>query len=157
MAVLWGLESVRLYIYGKPIELLTNRRALEQLFERNRSDTTYSTIPTRWLDRLAHFDIEIKHVAGKYLSLTDYFGGNPIANREPIENYDDEYVMHCVLLLHEFINNDSIIHGKDTATRTDETNDSHQMYRQSNTKHVQKIWTSDNKHNSRSQLLTSQS
>ena len=60
------------YIYGKPIELLTDHQALETLIKRNRSNKTYSARLTRWLDRLAHFDINIKHVAGRHLTLTDY-------------------------------------------------------------------------------------
>ena len=31
LAVVWGLEHFRLYIYGKPIELLTDHQALEPL------------------------------------------------------------------------------------------------------------------------------
>ena len=57
LAVVWGLEHFRLYIYGKPIELLTDHQALEPLIKRKRSNKTYSARLTRWLDRLAHFDI----------------------------------------------------------------------------------------------------
>ena len=42
LAVVWGLEHFRLYIYGKPIKLLTDHQALELLIERNRSKKTYS-------------------------------------------------------------------------------------------------------------------
>ena len=38
---------------------------------RNRSNKTYSARLTRWLDRLAHFDINIKHIAGKHLKITE--------------------------------------------------------------------------------------
>ena len=66
LAVVWGLEHLRLFVYGKPIELLADHQALEPLIKRNRSDKTYSARLTRWLDRLAHFDINIKHIAGKH-------------------------------------------------------------------------------------------
>ena len=42
LAVVWGLEHFRLYIYGKPIKLLTDHQALEPLTKRNRSNKTYS-------------------------------------------------------------------------------------------------------------------
>ena len=42
LAVVWGLEHFRLYIYGKPIKLLTDHQALEPLIKRNRSNKTYS-------------------------------------------------------------------------------------------------------------------
>ena len=69
---MWGLEHFRLYVYGKPIELQTDHQALEPLIKQNRSNKTYSARLTNWLDRLAHCDINIKHIAGKHLKLTDY-------------------------------------------------------------------------------------
>ena len=43
--------------------------------------------------RLAHFNISIKHIAGKHLPLTDYLSRNPISKPEPFENYDEEYII----------------------------------------------------------------
>ena len=105
LAVVWGLEHFRLYVYGKPIELITEHQALEPLNKRNRTNKTYSARRTRWLDRLAHFDINIKHIAGKHLAQTEYLRRNPISKPESIENYDEEYVINCILPLLEFINN----------------------------------------------------
>ena len=70
LVVVWGLEHFRLYIYGKPIELLPDHQALEPLIKKEKK--TYSARLTRWLDRLPHFEINIKHRAGKHLALTDY-------------------------------------------------------------------------------------
>ena len=42
LALVWGLEHFRLYIYDKPINLLTDYQALEPLIKRNRSNKTYS-------------------------------------------------------------------------------------------------------------------
>ena len=82
LAVVWGLEHFRLYIYGKPIELLTDHQALEPLIKRNRTNKIYSARLTRWLDRLAHFDINIKHIAGKHIALNNYLSRNPISKPE---------------------------------------------------------------------------
>ena len=103
--MVWGLELFRLYIYEKLIELLTDHQALEPLIKRNRSNKTYNARLTRWLDRLAHFDINIKHIAGTHLALTDYLSPNPISKPESIENYEEEYVINCIIPLLEFINN----------------------------------------------------
>ena len=48
LAVVWGLEPFRLYIYCKLIELITNHQALEPLIKRNRSNKTYSARLTKW-------------------------------------------------------------------------------------------------------------
>ena len=120
LAVVWGLEHFRLYIYRKPIELLTDHQGLEPLIKRNRTNKTYSARLTRWLDRLAHFNINIKHIAGKHLALTDYLSRNPISKPEPIKNYDEEYVHNCIMPLFEFINNyGSVASQKKLEVRTD--------------------------------------
>ena len=92
LAVVWGLEHFR-----RPIELLTDHQAIESLVKKkNRSNKTYSVRLTRWLDRQAQFDIKIKHVAGKHLGFTDFESRNPVSKPEPIENYDEEYVICCI-------------------------------------------------------------
>ena len=121
LAVVWGLEHFCLFVYGKPIELLTDHQALEPLIKQNRSNKTYSARLTRWLDRLAYFDINIKHIASKHLKLTEYLSRHPISKPEPIENYDDEYVINCVIPSLEFIStHGSITDEKKLEAQTDE-------------------------------------
>ena len=103
LAVVWGLEHFRLYIYGKPINLLTDHQALEPLIKRNRSNKTYSARLTRWLDRLAHFNINVHHIAGKPLALTDYLSRNPILPAQTDDAYDEEYVINNILPHYNFI------------------------------------------------------
>ena len=103
LAVVWGLEHFRLYVYGKPNKLLTDHQALEPLIKRNRSNKTYSARLTRWLDRLAHFTINVSHIAGKHLALTDYLSRNPSAPPQTDEAYDEEYVINNVNPHYKFI------------------------------------------------------
>ena len=103
LAVVWGLEHFRLYIYGRPIKLLTDYQALEPLIKRNRSNKTYSARLTRWLDRLAHFTINVNHIAGKHLALTDYLSRNPSAPPQTDDVYDEEYVINNILPHYKFI------------------------------------------------------
>ena len=97
LAVVWGLEHFRLYVYGKPIKLLTDHQALESLIKRNRSNTTYNAWLTRWLDRLAHFNNNVNHIAGKHLALTDYLSRNPSTPPQTDEAYDEEYGINNVI------------------------------------------------------------
>ena len=103
LAVVWGLEHFRLYIYGKPIKLLTDHQALEPLIKRNRSNKTYIARLTRWLDRLAHFTINVNHIAGKHLALTNYLSRNPSAPPQTDDVYDEEYVINNILPHYNFI------------------------------------------------------
>ena len=103
LAVVWGLEHFRLYIHGKPIKLLTDHQALEPLIKRNRSNKTYSARLTRWLDRLAHVTINVNHIAGKHLALTDYLSKNPSTPPQTDEAYDEEYVINNIMPHYKFI------------------------------------------------------
>ena len=103
LAVVWGLEHFRLYIYGKPIKLLTDHQALEPLIKRNRSNKTYSARLTRWLDSLAHFTINVSHIAGNNLALTDYLSRNPSAPPQADDVYDEEYVINNVIRHYKFV------------------------------------------------------
>ena len=103
LAVVWGLEHFRLYLYGKPIKLLTDHQALEPLIKRNRSNKTYSARLTRWFDQLAQFTINVNHIAGKHLALTDYLSRNPSAPPQTDDVYDEEYVINNILPHYKFI------------------------------------------------------
>ena len=103
LAVVCGLEHFRLYTYGKPIKLLTDHQALELLIKRNRSNNTYSARLTRWLDRLAHFTINVNPIAGKHLALTDYLSRNPSMPPQTDEAYDEEYVINNIMPHYKFI------------------------------------------------------
>ena len=96
LAVVWGLEKFRFYLYGKKIQLYTDHQALEPLIKRNRSNKQYSARLTRWLDRLTHFDISIQHIAGNNLKFTDYLSRNPVGGATPEERYDEEYVINIL-------------------------------------------------------------
>ena len=96
LAVVWGLEKFRFYLYGKKVYLYTDHQALEPLIKRNRCNKQYSARLTRWLDRLAHFDIAIQHIAGSNLKFTDYLTRNPVEGATPEDNYDEEHVINIL-------------------------------------------------------------
>ena len=97
------LEHFRLYIYGKPIKLLTDHQALEALIKNNRTNKRHSARLTRWLDRLAHFDINVNHIAGKHLALTDYSSRNPVNEPQAEDIYEEEDVITSIVPLNSFI------------------------------------------------------
>ena len=108
LAVVWGLEKFRFYLYGKKVYLYTDNQALEPLIKRNRCNKQYSARLTRWLDQLTHFDISIQHIAGSNLKFTDYLSRNPVEGAAPEENYEEEYVIN-ILTEHAKLN---LEHGR---------------------------------------------
>ena len=102
------------------------------MIKRNRSNKTYTARLTRWLDRLAHFDINMKHIAGKHLALTDCMSRNPISKPEPLEKYEEEYVINCIIPLLEFIDTHGSITDPNTkGIQTDENERREQINSQS--------------------------
>ena len=85
------------------MKFLTDHQALEPFIKRNRSNKTYSARLTRWLDRLAHFTINVNHIAGKHLALTDYLSRNPTVPQQADEAYDEEYVTNSIAPHNKFM------------------------------------------------------
>ena len=94
--MVWGLEKFRFYLYGKKVFLYLDHQALEPLIKRNRCNLQYSARLTRWLDRLAHFDIAIQHIAGSNLKFTDFLSRNPVENAATEDVYDEQYVINIL-------------------------------------------------------------
>ena len=103
LAVVWRLEKFRFYHYGKKVHLYTDHQALEPLIKRNRSNHQYSARLTRWLDRLAHFDIAVQHIAGSNLKFTDFRSRNPVGGAAIEDKYDEQYVI-TILTKHAELN-----------------------------------------------------
>ena len=96
LAVVWGLEKFLFYLYGKKVFLYTDHQALEPLIKRNRCNRQYSARLTRWLDRLAHFDIAIQHIAGSNLKFTDFLSRNLAEKASNEDVYDEQYVINIL-------------------------------------------------------------
>ena len=99
LAVVWGLDRFRFYLYGKQIQRFSDHQALEPLLKRNKTNKQYSALLTRCLDRLNHFDISLKHTAGKQIKFTDFISRNPTENPEPEENNEEEFVINAIARL----------------------------------------------------------
>ena len=59
------------------------------------------------MDQLAHFTINVNHIAGKHLALTDYLSRNPSASPQTDEAHDEEYVIKNIIPHYKF----NTIHG----------------------------------------------
>ena len=69
---------------------------MEPLLKRNKTNKQYSARLTRWLERLNHFDISLKHTAGKEIKFTDFISRNPTETAEPEENYEEKFVINAI-------------------------------------------------------------
>ena len=88
--------------------------------------------------------------------MTDYSNRNPISKPEPIENYDEEYVINCVIPLLEFINtHGSITDEKRIEAQTD--NKAATATSQSQSRRVNKIQLSESEQDKQWPLKSPQS
>ena len=97
------MERFRFYIYGKPIKLLIDHQALEPLIKRSCSNKTYSARLTRCLDRIVHFTINVNHIAGNHLALTDYLSRNSNSLPQQDDAYEEEYVINGIVPHYYFV------------------------------------------------------
>ena len=91
-----GSRKVVILIIRKKIILIPNHPAVEPLIKINRCCRQYSARLTRLLDRFAHFDIAIQHIAGSYLKCTDFLSRNPVENATTEDVYDEQYVFNIL-------------------------------------------------------------
>ena len=72
---------------------------MEPLLKRNKTNKQYSARLTRWLDTLNHFDISLKHTAGKEIKFTNFISSNPTETAEAEENYEEDFVINAIAQL----------------------------------------------------------
>ena len=155
---MWGLKIFRFYLYGKKVFFYTDHQALEPLIKRNRCNRQYSARLTRWLDRLAHFDIAIQHIAGSILKFTDFLSRNPVKNATTEAVYDEQYVMNILSEQVELNRKYGVIlddqsqnateRSKTTETNFNDQSQRHRAFeknREVNKKHEQAKLTTDNR------------
>ena len=113
LAAVWGLEFIRLQIYGRPIELLTDHQALEPLMKCNKSNKTNSARQTRWLDGLAHFDMKIDDKTSFTQTLGNYrFPQHNLGVRTRANRKLRRRVRNCIIPLETTNNHGSINESK---------------------------------------------
>ena len=77
LAVVWAIERFKTYVYGVKFQVISDHKALASVLKPNRSNKTFSSRLTRWVDRLLPFEIEIIHAPGRVLGFADYLSSHP--------------------------------------------------------------------------------
>ena len=57
--------------------VVTGHRALLSIMKENRSNKSYNSRLTRWIDRLVPFQFNIAHLPGAKMGLVDYISRHP--------------------------------------------------------------------------------
>ena len=93
LGVVWSVEHFKFYLYGKPFTVITDHRALLSIMRENRSNKSYKSRLTRWVDRLLPFDFSIDHLPGSKMRLVDYISRDPQQKAVNISAYDKQFIV----------------------------------------------------------------
>ena len=64
VGVVWSIEYFKKCLYGKTFTVITDHRPLLSIMEENKSNKSYDSSLTRWVDRLLQFQFDIEHLPG---------------------------------------------------------------------------------------------
>ena len=100
LAAVWAIDHFKYYLYGRHFTLITDQQTLVSALNSNKSNKTYQSRLTRWIDRLIPFDFDIKHLSGSKMGLIDYILRHPVGKPQPPAYWDEHFV---VALIDDFI------------------------------------------------------
>ena len=67
---MWSIEYFKYYLFGKSFTIITDHQALLSIMKKHRSNKSYNSRVTRWVD-LLRFDFNIEHIPGAKMGLVD--------------------------------------------------------------------------------------
>ena len=82
---------------------MTDHRALLSVLKSHRSNKSYNSRLTRWIDRFLTFDFNIDHVPGTRMGLVDYISRQPNQKAKNITQYDEEFMVATISRIRDAI------------------------------------------------------
>ena len=103
LRVVWSVEYFKYYLFRKSFAVLTDHRALLSIMKEHRSNKSYDSRLTRWVDRLLPFDFNIEHIPGEKIGLVDYVSRQPNQEAKVVNKYDEEFAEATITRIREAI------------------------------------------------------
>ena len=102
-------------MYGKNFTVVTDHRALLSILKEHRSNKSYNSRLSRWIDRLLPYNFTIEHMPGAKMGLVDCISRNPLARAKKISTYDEHFVVATISKIRDSMKH--LIINKQTATK----------------------------------------
>ena len=67
------------YLYGKDFSVITDHRAILSVLKEHRSNKSYNSRLSRWIDHLLPYNFTIERTTGAKMGLVEYISRNPSA------------------------------------------------------------------------------
>ena len=103
LGVVWAIEYFKYYLFWKTFTVLTDHKALLSVLKSHRSNKSYNSGLTRWIDRLLPFDFNIEHIPGTRMGLVDYISRQPNQNAKSVNQYDEEFMVATISRIRDAI------------------------------------------------------
>ena len=86
---------------GKPFTIATDHKALTSALDGNKSNKTYQSRLTRWVDQLLPYQFKIVHIPGKDMDIVDYLSRDPFNDPWPESELDEKFLVATINSFHE--------------------------------------------------------
>ena len=103
LGVVWSVENFKNHLFGKSFTIITDHRALLSIMKEHRSNKSYNSRLTRWIDRLLPFDFNIELIAGAKMGLVDYVSRQPNQKAIVTNKYDEEFAVAIITRIRDAI------------------------------------------------------
>ena len=101
LAVVWAVDRFKHYLLGKEFVIATDHKALTSALGEHRSNKTYQSRLTRWVDRLLPYQFKITHIPGKDMGIVDYLSREPNGEPWPESELDERIVVTSIESFHK--------------------------------------------------------
>ena len=101
LAVVWAVDRYKRYLLGKPFTIATDHKALTSALDGNKSNKTYQSRLTRWVDRLLPYQFNIVHIPGRDMDIVDYLSRDPFNDPWSGSELDKNFVVATINSFHE--------------------------------------------------------
>ena len=115
LGIVWSIDYFKYYLYGKNFTVVTDHRALLSILKEHRSNKSYNSRLSRWIDRLLPYNFTIEHMPGAKMGLVDYISRNPFARAKKISTYDEHFVVATISKIRDSMKH--LITNRQTATK----------------------------------------
>ena len=101
LAVVWAVDRYKHFLLGKPFTIGTDHEALTTALDGNKSNKTYQSRLTRWVDRLLPYQFKIVHIPGKDMGIVHFLSRDPFNDPWPESELEEKLVVATINSFHE--------------------------------------------------------
>ena len=99
--MVWSVDRFKYYFLGKKFNLATDHKALTPALGEHKSNKTYQSRLTRWVDRLLPYQFKVAHIPGNDMGIVDYLSRDPIRESWPESKLDEKLVVASIDQFHK--------------------------------------------------------